>query len=136
MRISGSVMRAADTNVIVRLLMRDEPQQFEQVMTMLQHESVYATPTVLLETEWVLRSAYRLSPRDIQQAFRHLLGLPEIHVEAAAAIARAVQWFEAGMDFADALHLATAEDRTGIATFDRDFIKIAARLNAGPVTEP
>ena len=52
------------------------------------------------------------------------------------AIAKALDWFEQGMDFADALHLATAQDCTGMLTFDRDFIKTAARIGAGNVSEP
>jgi predicted nucleic acid-binding protein len=40
------------------------------------------------------------------------------------------------MDFADALHLATARNCDGIATFDRNFIKAATRLGLATVAEP
>lgn len=129
-------MRAVDTNVLVRLLMRDHPEQLARVTAMLRAATVYATPTVLLETEWVLRRGYRLRTQEIVVGLRSLLGLPELRVERADAVALALEWCEAGMDFADALHLATAAGCDGFATFDRDFIKTASRLGVADVAEP
>jgi len=77
-----------------------------------------------------------MQPAQILLGLRSLLGLSELRVEMAEAVAVALDWFEQGMDFADALHLATARDCTGFATFDRDFIKAAARLGLATVAEP
>ena len=129
-------MRAADTNVLVRFLLRDDEEQYLRVVEMMRSTEITATPTVILETEWVLRSVYRLLPAEVLRALRNLLALPRFHVEAEEAVARALRWFEQGMDFADALHLAAAKDCDGLATFDRDFIRTAARIGAGNVAEP
>jgi predicted nucleic-acid-binding protein len=129
-------MRAVDTNILVRLLMKDDPAQLARVTAMLSSATACAKPTVILETEWVLRSVYRLQPAQILLGLRSLLGLPELRIDMAEHVALALDWFERGMDFADALHLATAQNRTGIATFDRDFIKAAARLGLATVAEP
>jgi predicted nucleic-acid-binding protein len=129
-------MRAIDTNVLVRLLMKDDPAQLARVTTMLRAATACAMPTVILETEWVLRSVYRLKPGEILFGLRGLLGLAELRIEMPEAVAQGLDWFEQGMDFADALHLATVRNRTGIATFDRDFIRTAARLGLTTVAEP
>jgi len=118
-------MRAVDTNVLVRLLLQDDADQFARVMMLLNSGAACVTPTVILETEWVLRSVYRLPPLGILDALRSLLQIAELRVQSAVEVSRALDWFEQGMDFADALHLATAPDCDGFATFDRDFIRVA-----------
>ena len=129
-------MRAADTNVVVRLLARDHPGQHARATGFFRAGTVWIPITVILETEWVLRSAYRSEPQQIARLLRSLLSVPGIEVESAAAVSEALGWFEQGMDFADALHLAAARRCDGLATFDRDFIKTAARLGIANVTEP
>jgi predicted nucleic-acid-binding protein len=129
-------MRAVDTNVLVRLLMRDEQAQFDRVTAMFSAGGLCAMPTVILETEWVLRRVYRLRRAEVALGLRGLLRLPGLSVEPADVVALALDWFEQGMDFADALHLASARHWEGFATFDRDLIKIAARVGAKDVAEP
>ncbi len=55
-------------------------------------------------------------------------------VEDAAMVAKAMDWAEAGLDFADALHLATAEKCKGFLTFDKQFVRKGSRLNDVSVT--
>jgi predicted nucleic-acid-binding protein len=128
-------MRAVDTNVVVRFLVEDHPEQFGRARALLA-TSTWLPISVLLEAEWVLRRSYRLPPPMIVAAFRMLVGLPNLQVENPGAMSQALDWFEQGMDFADALHLASAGHCNGLATFDRDVIRAAARLNAGNVAEP
>jgi predicted nucleic-acid-binding protein len=94
--------------------------------------------TVLLETEWVLRSRYRLSRGQVLAALRGLTTLPKVEVEDADRVARALDWFEAGLDFADAMHLAATAEEETFVTFDRDLIRRAAGRGglAVPVREP
>lgn len=129
-------MRAADTNIVVRYLVADDSAQLERASRFLETGPCWLGVTVLLETEWVLRRGYKRTPQDIVAGFRLLYGLPMVTVERAHDVASALDWFERGMDFADALHLATAQDCTGMLTFDRAFIKTAARIGAGNVAEP
>ncbi len=129
-------MRAADTNIVVRYLVADDDAQFERASRFLENAPCWLGITVLLETEWVLRRAYKRTPMDIAAGLKLLYGLPMLTVERARDVASAFDWFEQGMDFADALHLATTQDCDGMVTFDRDFIKSAARIGAGNVAEP
>ena len=48
----------------------------------------------------------------------------------------ALEWYGAGMDFADALHLALAFDAVGFATFDKTLIKQAKKMTSISVVEP
>jgi predicted nucleic-acid-binding protein len=129
-------LRAVDTNVVVRYLTQDEPDQFARACIVMEQEDVWIPMTVLLETEWVLRRGYRRVPPAVATAVHLLMGLPNVRFESPHVVSCALDWFERGMDFADALHLAAANDCDGLATFDRDFIKAAARLGAGNVAEP
>jgi predicted nucleic-acid-binding protein len=121
---------AIDTNVVVRLLTNDDPAQAARAADLLARERVLVPKTVLLETEWVLRYSYELPPSVVLAAFRKLLGLPQVAAEDATAIARALELYEGGMDFADALHLASARDATAFATFDTRLAKRAGRESA------
>jgi len=118
---------AIDTNVVVRLLTNDDPAQAARAADLLARERVLVPKTVLLETEWVLRYSYELPQPVVLAAFRKLLGLPQVAAEDATAIARALELYEGGMDFADALHLASARDATAFATFDTRLAKRAGR---------
>ncbi len=126
-------MIALDTNVVVRLLVDDHPEQTRRARRLLEARPVIILPTVLLEAEWVLRGAYRLVPGAIASSFRKLLGVPGVAAENADAIAQAIDWYERGLDFADALHLALAGEAEGLATFDARLARRAARLSPGRV---
>ncbi len=74
--------------------------------------------SVLVETEWVLRSQYGWSRDAIATALTELVDLPAL-AEAPAAIHWAVERFAAGADFADMIHLVSAGGATRFVTFDR-----------------
>jgi predicted nucleic-acid-binding protein len=129
-------VRALDTNVIVRFLTGDDRRQAVKARAAVEAGDVFIATTVFLEGEWVLRTAYGFPARRIADAFRGLAGLPGVSVEAPARLARALDWMSAGMDFADALHLASAGDCSAFLSFDRRLTKVAARLSAIPVEAP
>jgi predicted nucleic-acid-binding protein len=130
-------MIAIDTNVVVRFLTRDDPAQAVRAKALLLAEPVFLSKTVLLESECVLRSGYRVAPDAIAAAFRSLLGLPGATVEDPPAVAQALAWYDAGADFADALHLASSGPAARFATFDEGLLRRAkALLQAPAVVEP
>ncbi len=121
-------LSAVDTNVVVRLLTRDHEVQFRHAERCFADGDVFLPDSVLLETVWVLDSAYSFDEARIATALRHLLGLPNVRVADQGLIASALQWYERGLDFADALHLAASQQAKRLRTFDRDFVKDAAGL--------
>ena len=129
-------MRAVDTNIIIRFLTGDDPQQADKARTIIGHEPVFVPRTVLLEVEWVLRGVYEFPAHRIIPALRALAGLPGVSVEDAPLVAKALDWAEGGMEFADALHLAAAAECDGFLTFDTRLARSAARLGCIPVTMP
>jgi predicted nucleic-acid-binding protein len=119
-------MLGIDTNLVVRYLTGDHPEQSPRARAIIDGEAVFVTATVLLETEWVLRSAYSYKGPDVARALKAFGGLPTVTVEDAAAVASALDLAENGMDFADALHLVQSSHCEGFVTFDWKFVKAAA----------
>lgn len=121
-------MLAVDTNLVVRLLANDDTAQTRRVAALFASEQIFISKTVLLESEWVLRFSYELPPKVILQALRNIVGLPNVMVEQQREIAEALDGFEQGLDFADALHLASSRRAGRFATFDKKLIKRAKKL--------
>src|SRR6476646_10434555 len=90
-------MIGVDTNIIVRLLTQDDESQFSQSVELFKANQIFIPDTVILETEWVLRFAYKFKPSEICTALRNLFGLPNIHLNNAGLVAEALQWHEQGL---------------------------------------
>ena len=123
-------MLAVDTNVVIRFLVDDAAAQHKRAVALFRKHRIWLSRTVLLESEWVLRSVYGFQPDEIALAFTGLIGLPNVVCDAAPAVALAIEALPQGMDFADALHLQCASHAAcdeGFATFDARFIKRADR---------
>jgi predicted nucleic-acid-binding protein len=118
-------MLAIDTNLIVRYLTGDHPQQSPRARKLVDGQPVFAAVTVILEVEWVLRSTYGYRLADVARALRAFAGLPTVTIEDAPIVAAALDLAEKGMDFADALHLGKSAHCEGMATFDRKLVKAA-----------
>ncbi|MDA9425364.1 MULTISPECIES: type II toxin-antitoxin system VapC family toxin [Bradyrhizobium] len=128
-------MIAIDTNLIVRYLTRDHATQSARARALIDGQRVFAAVTVLLEVEWVLRSAYGYQAADIVHALRVFAGLPTVMVEDGAMVAAALDLAERGMDFADALHLTRSGHRDAFVTFDRKLVKAAKAAGHAGVRE-
>ncbi|OHC63329.1 MAG: hypothetical protein A2045_08010 [Rhodocyclales bacterium GWA2_65_20] len=126
-------MVAADTNVVVRLLTADDPDQTRRAAALFAGESVFLAKSVLLETEWVLRHCYGLERTAVLRALTLLPGLPGVTVEAASDVAAALAAFGRGLDFADALHLAASRPAGRFATFDEKLVRRAPEAMPGMV---
>jgi predicted nucleic-acid-binding protein len=125
---------AVDTNVVVRLLTGDDVRQAAQASALFRTEEIWLSKCVILETEWVLRSLYRFRGTQLSAAMLALTNLPTVRVEDPAAVSTALGWTSSGMDFADALHLASRRESARFATFDEKLVKRAKALGATGVT--
>ena len=97
---------ALDTNLLVRLLTNDDPEQARRVADLIDDSSACFVPiTVVLELEWVLRGAYQLPREAIIRAFRGLIAIRHLHLEQEEQVLQALEAYGQGLDFADALHL-------------------------------
>jgi len=123
-------MIALDTNLVIRYAIKDEPDQARLAGEFLRANRCLLLPTVVLEAVWVLGSkrGYALEPTVVAERIRHVAGLPSVQVEHGGQVAEALNWYEQGMDFADALHLALAGPEIGLATLDQGIQKRAKQL--------
>ena len=132
-------MRSLDTNVLARFFVddADDPQAAKQrpAAVAALSERALVTVTVLLELEWVMRGFYTLPRSGITKALRALVGIEHIVIEDRDAVLAALDAFDAGLDFADALHLARSARASAFATFDKQLSRRATRLASLPRIE-
>lgn len=134
-RKRNDAVLAIDTNVVIRFLVNDDRGQAASARRLIESEAVWVSRTVLLETEWVLRAAYGFERAAISRALRGFAGLPNVALESPALAAQSLDWFDLGMDFADALHLAAADTGgcSALASFDRKLAASARKAKAAAV---
>ncbi len=125
-------MIALDTNVVVRLLVRDHEVQARAALALLESGPTWISKTVLLEVAWVLSFSYERTSSQIVAALQRLLDVRDVHVEGRTDVATALDWCRQGMDVADALHVAAAGHAKRFVTFDRSLVRRAERLQTLP----
>ena len=130
-------MAAVDTNVLVRYVVQDDVAQGAAAARLIRRSVQSGSPlfvpvTVLLELEWVLRSAFGFDKAEVMRTLSRLLGSYELGFESEGAVEAALASFErGGHDFADCLHAALAQqaNQQPLWTFDKAAAKVdGARL--------
>jgi predicted nucleic-acid-binding protein len=121
-------MRAVDTNVLVRLIVRDDEKQVSAAESFILH-GAWVSHLVLAETAWVLGAVYGLGNTEIATAVELLLSHKDLTVQDADVVAEALEQFRRrpAVGFSDCLVLEIAR-KAGylpLGTFDRDFGKLA-----------
>lgn len=119
-------MIGLDTNVLIRLLVDDDPAQTARARELLNQahalrEMLYLDTVVLVETAWVLRRAYRATRADIASAIRACLDSVAYEIADRPMVEEALARYSAGKaDFADCLIAARsiAAGCSHTATFD------------------
>jgi len=133
-------MRALDTNVLARFFVDDPDdaqaaRQRPAAIAALSQRS-FVSVTVLLELEWVLRGFYELAAKDISKVLRALASIPHVTLEDRDSVLLALDAFDKGLDFADALHVVRASRASSFVTFDRQLVKRAQSLGLPVPVEP
>jgi predicted nucleic-acid-binding protein len=126
-------MRAVDTNVLVRLLTRDDAKQVAESEAWIA-SGAWVPHLALAEATWVLSSVYELGPRDIATAVEMLLDHKDLTVQDPDVVAAALAHYRArpSLGFSDCLVLEIARKagHLPLGTFDRGLGKLegAAKL--------
>jgi predicted nucleic-acid-binding protein len=118
----------ADTNVLVRASVLDDPNQAKIATEILRSAEIVATPlAALCEYAWVLRQGYRRSRQEIADCIRKLLASPTVRAERLAVDA-GLAALDAGGDFADGVIAFTGHrlGGTAFASFDRKAVAVVA----------
>ena len=130
-------MAALDTNVLIRFVVQDDAAQGAAAARLIRSgvqagSALFVPVTVLLELEWVLRSAFGFDKAAVLHALFRLLGSFELGFESESAVELAVaQYARSSADFADCLHAALAGQagEQPLWTFDKAAAKVdGARL--------
>ena len=120
-------MRAIDTNVLVRLLVRDDRRQINAAEKFVG-KGAWVSHLVLVETLWVLDAVYDRSAEQIGSAAEMLLAHAELTLQDADVVAAALSQFRArpALGFSDCLVLESARKagHLPLGTFDRQLAKL------------
>lgn len=119
-------MRAVDTNVLVRLVVRDDPEQVRTAESFIA-SGAWVSQLVLAETMWVLEAAYDRTPEQIATAADMLLDHKSLSIQDADVVMNALAYFRKrpALGFSDCLVLEIARKagHLPLGTFDRDLAK-------------
>lgn len=120
-------MRAVDTNVLVRLLVRDDPGQVESAEAFIDR-GAWVSHLVLAETLWVLDAVYARSPRQLAAAVDLLLDHQHLTLQDADVVRAALVHFRSrpSLGFSDCLVLESARKagHLPLGTFDRPLSRL------------
>ncbi|MBW1815764.1 MAG: type II toxin-antitoxin system VapC family toxin [Deltaproteobacteria bacterium] len=120
-------MKALDTNVLVRFLVKDDERQAKAVYQVFKEaeahkQQLWVPLLVILETLWVLEAVYEIQKADILESIAELLLMPILKFEAQPAVRRFVMSaHESRMELADLLigHSAVYSVSDAVLTFDK-----------------
>jgi predicted nucleic-acid-binding protein len=131
----------ADTNLFLRYLTDDVPEQADAVEHFFRHAAagemaLVTNALVVAEIVWTLESFYRLPRHEIKDKVLAILNTPGLEVVDGDSVLQAVAWYvEKSVDFIDAYNAAwlLARDMSTVYSFDRRHF---ARLEGITVKEP
>lgn len=116
-------MRAVDTNVLVRLVARDDARQVAKAEAFVA-PGAWVPHIVLIEAMWVLSSVYDRSPEDIATAVEMLLNHDHLTIQDSEAVSAALGTFRRRpvLGFSDCLVLEVSRKagHVPLGTFDRE----------------
>src|SRR6185312_5168961 len=101
---AGGMPKALDTNIVIRLFIDDGSKEVRIARAVFERETVEIPLSVVLECEWVLRSAYKFSAASICEAVTGLLSVKRGIVPNPGLVIAASEAHRVGVDFADAFH--------------------------------
>jgi len=126
-------MRAVDTNVLVRLLTRDDARQAVHADAFVA-AGAWISHLALVETTWVLSSAYDLDAAKVATAIEMLLSHEALTLQEPDVVRRALEHFRQrpSLGFSDCLILevARAAGHLPLGTFDRNLAKLPGAVLA------
>ena len=124
---SAVSMRAVDTNVIVRLAVRDDKARVVAAEKYIAERGAWLSHVVLVEVAWVLESVYEFERAQIATAVEMLLDQEHLVLQDPEIVTAAVKRYRSGIgsDFADCmiLEIARGAGHLPLATFDRKLAK-------------
>jgi predicted nucleic-acid-binding protein len=120
-------MRAVDTNVLVRLIVRDDPEQV-RIAESFTAPGAWVSHLVLAEAMWVLDAVYDRTAEQVATAVDMLLNHKDLTIQDADVVSNALEHFRntPALGFSDCLVLEIARKagHLPLGTFDRGLAKL------------
>ena len=120
-------MRAVDTNVLIRLITRDDVKQVAAAENFVER-GAWVSHLVLVEATWVLTSVYERAPAEIATAVNMLLNHQHLTLQDPDVVATAIEYFRKrpALGFSDCLlvEVARKAGHLPLGTFDRNLAKL------------
>ena len=120
-------MRAIDTNVLIRLITRDDCRQAAAAEAFVE-KGAWVSVLALAEATWVLATVYELSSKDLAKMIEMLLDHRDLVLQDSEAVREALKLFKAkpALGFSDCLmlHVAQKAGHLPLGTFDRSLAKV------------
>jgi predicted nucleic-acid-binding protein len=120
-------MRAVDTNVLVRLVTRDDRKQVAAAEAFVS-KGAWVSTLVLSQATWVLTAVYELTHAEISTAIDMLLHHRDLTIQESDSVAAALEQYRSrpAQGFSDCLILEVARKagHLPLGTFDRDLSKL------------
>jgi predicted nucleic-acid-binding protein len=120
-------MRAVDTNVLVRLVVRDDPEQV-RIAESFTAPGAWVSHLVLAEAMWVLDAVYDRTAEQVATAVDMLLNHKDLTIQDADVVSNALEHFRKrpALGFSDCLVLEIARKagHLPLGTFDRGLAKV------------
>lgn len=120
-------MRAVDTNLLVRLVTRDDRKQVAVAESFVS-KGAWVSTLVLMEATWVLTAVYELTHAEIATAVDMLLQHRDLTIQESDSVAAALEQYRSrpALGFSDCLILETARKagHLPLGTFDRNLSKL------------
>src|ERR1700722_10309951 len=101
-------MRGIDTNILLRFLLQDDPEQAAKANRLINGECTGTDPglinhIVLCELVWVLESSYRLPRKRVLDVLDEIMRAVQLRIDEPEEVRAAILDYEEGADFADSL---------------------------------
>ena len=120
-------MRAVDTNVLVRLITRDDARQAATADAFVE-KGAWVSVLALAEATWVLATVYKLNAASLATAVEMLLNHKDLTLQDSDAVAAALDLFRSrpalGFSCCLMLHLARKAGHLPLGTFDRGLARM------------
>ena len=120
-------MRAVDTNVLVRLITRDDVRQTASAESFID-KGAWVPVLALADAAWRLARVYGLSSKDLASAIEMLLNHQDLVLQDPETVSAALELFRAkpALGFSDCLmlQLARKAGHLPLGTFDRNLAKV------------
>jgi predicted nucleic-acid-binding protein len=120
-------MRAVDTNVVVRLITRDDARQTARAEAFVA-KGAWVSHIVLVEVIWVLDSVFELAHKQLVTAIEMLLNHRDLVLQEPEVVSAALAWFRRrprlGFSHCMVLECARKAGHVPLATFDKDLAKL------------